>query len=320
MQKYLKQTERDSPPFKGLSQDHPVSSLQDRSKAYFIFCDDSDDRFEGHYSKKARSKPPTGLTEKNYITWASVIVPTDAAIEALDDLKYVKLHWSIPVIHCSSDEGKTFRDQFYSNDSFRKNFHEFVESFKGQYYFSSILDDNVCYQKILPNILQDCDQIEHWDFNDSKDVSLYWHLIKLDKRLATENSYYTFTDRVPVTAKKEIDGMGAWYGRSHRHLHKIHDLICHRTNKSMRDDMSELLELSDYIASFIRRSFQKIRAQDARVLDLGSDELLNRIKAVSPAVEQELVRFVLEMARTNRFQLLDAIVCGHYADGSEIKL
>ncbi|MFA5811235.1 MAG: hypothetical protein WC956_02765 [bacterium] len=320
MQETFKKVERNSPPFKGLPQDHPASFLQDRSKAYFIFCDDSDDRFEGHYSKKTEFEQPAGLTEKNYIKWASVIVSADAAIEALDDLKYVKSHWSIPAIHCSSNEGKLFRDLLYGNDSFRKNFHEFVESFKGQYYFSSILDDEVCYQKILPSVLQGCDQIEHWDFNDHKDVSLYWHLIKLDKHLNAENNYYAFVDRVPVTAAKEIDGIGAWYGRPHNHLHKIHGLICHRTNKSRRDDISELLELSDYIASFIRRSFQKIRAQDARVMDLGSDELSNRINAIVPAAEQELVRFVLEMVRTNRFQLVDAIACGRYSDGSEIKL
>jgi hypothetical protein len=303
---------------KELPQDHPANLSNDYSKRNFIFCDDSDDRFERHYHDT--SKLPEGLSKADYITWASILIHVDDLQSVLSDLEYIKSRWSVPKIHCSHDEGKRFRDLFYNNNLFRKNFFDFVESLKGHYYFSSILNSKQNLNQILPNVLENFERLDEKDLRDPKFVSLYWHLIKLDRFLPeSENEYFAYSDRISSVDKK-IDVVAAWYGKSHYHLQKINGLICFKTNTSEKFKMSMLLELADFISFSVRRSFQNTRSQDARVLKLSDKEIYSRIAAINSHGEKELVRFSLEMVRTNRYRLLDAIICGSCSDGTQIKL
>lgn len=80
--------------------------IQDKTKKSFIFCDDSDDRFEQHYSLDMDLYPPEGLSKKDYITWASIIVNTCDFNEVICDMEYLKSQWSIPKFHFSGNDGE----------------------------------------------------------------------------------------------------------------------------------------------------------------------------------------------------------------------
>jgi hypothetical protein len=297
---------------------HPAAHSKDYSKRHFIFCDDSDDRFERHY--QGETQPPVGLSPSNYITWASLLVHENDVESTLSDIKFLKNHWAVGKIHFSGDESQRFRDLFYNNSIFRKSFFDLIESFKGQYFFSSLLNDKIALNEVLPVVLEDFKQISSDDWRDPKFISLYWHMMKLDRFLPeSDNEYYSYADRISSVDKK-IEQITAWYGKSHYHLHKINGLICFKTNTSERDDMALFLELADFIASSIRRTFQGIRAQDTRLIELSDLEISNRIVSIQSSGEQDLVKFTLDMVRTSRYQLLDAIVCGVSPDGSSLKL
>ncbi|PIR25276.1 MAG: hypothetical protein COX62_07435 [Deltaproteobacteria bacterium CG_4_10_14_0_2_um_filter_43_8] len=278
-----------------LPETHPASALQDYSDVHWIFCDDSIDEVDRHY----KTQIPERVSHQKVCVWVSVVIESKSYDLIRKQILDLKREAKVEILSCK--DSAVF-EQFKSNKTFRDKLLNVLSSDRVQLFisFSS-------YKKIEN---ADLIEVEGWQLNNPFDYPLFLHLRKLDQHFKIQKikgRFFTFCDRTGSTTDYDHPTAG-WYQRPHPYLEVIEPQVCHEL-KSARDTYISIgLELADFAAWGIRRTFEKIRARDSSTNMLVTDiEFEQRVRNLCYESDHSLATVVVGLLRNGRSQFLSEL-------------